>query len=83
MKKYLLLLTLAVILIGTVGQVFADPLVHVSREDFYDTGGTLITGCVGSGCPSLDFSYGDTSGTVLWEVVEKVFETVDESYRYA
>ena len=51
--------------------------VHSSREDFYSTGGTSVTGCTGSGCPSLNFTFGNTSGTVEWEVVEKVFTDAD------
>ncbi|MCI0567373.1 MAG: VPLPA-CTERM sorting domain-containing protein [Acidobacteria bacterium] len=37
-------------------------------------GGTIITGCFGEGCPSATFSIGDTSGTVMWEAVSKVYD---------
>ncbi|HHT9120166.1 MAG TPA: PEP-CTERM sorting domain-containing protein [Candidatus Hypogeohydataceae bacterium YC41] len=72
MKKSLVVLTVAVFLVGSVGQALAGPI-HVSREDFFDTGGTHVTGCIGDGCPGSDFSIGNTSGNVLWQVVEKVF----------
>lgn len=58
----------------SVGTALADPiLVHSSRGDYYSTGGTMISGCMGEGCGAPSFSIGDTSGSVLWEVVSKVF----------
>jgi len=65
------------LLAGSAGLALAVPvpieLIHEGREDLFDTGGTRVTGCFGSGCPQETFSFGNTSGDVLWEVVEKVF----------
>ncbi len=59
-----------VILIAPVGGV-ADTLIptHESIENFFSTGGTQVTCAIG--CTS--FNVGNTSGDILWEVVEKVF----------
>jgi hypothetical protein len=52
-------------------------LVHTSTEEYYDSGGTLINGCDGEGCPGGGTtSYGDISGTVRWEVKERVWYDV-------
>lgn len=54
-------------------QALATPvLVHDSREDYF-SGGTMVTGCTGEGCTSLNFNFGTPTGPSLWEVVEKVF----------
>lgn len=57
-----------------LGEALATPiLVHQSREDFYSSGGTMISGCLGEGCVTDAYSVGDVSGLVQWEIVEKVF----------
>jgi hypothetical protein len=48
--------------------------VHQSLENFFDSGGTQVLYCVGLGCTADSFSFGDVSGTVLWEVTERVFK---------
>jgi len=87
MRKFLVVMA-ALALFGTVslGQALADPiLIHQSRSDYYSTGGTLVSGCFGQGCPSSSFSIGNTSGTVQWEAVGRVFQdsaTGETLFRY-
>lgn len=67
-KKGFVVIAAAVFFLG--GVKFAQAvLIHESLEDLYSSGGTEIT-CV-VGCNSR--IVGDISGTVQWQVVEKVF----------
>jgi hypothetical protein len=52
-------------------------LVHQSTERFYSMGGTSVTGCMGLGCPQVDFTLGDASGTVVWRVQQTAFRDTD------
>jgi hypothetical protein len=52
-------------------------LVHQSTESFYSMGGTSVTGCMGLGCPQVNFTFGDASGTVWWSVQQKAFRDDD------
>ena len=51
----------------------ATPItVHESFEFFFESGGTHVTDCLGSGCSDVSFVIGPISGEVLWSVQEKV-----------
>jgi len=66
--------TVVAVLLWGVGETLAVPmLIHQSLEDFYDSGGTRVSSCFGEGCPSQSFTFGNTAGTVLWQVLAKVF----------
>ncbi len=63
------------VLLWGIGEALAVPvLIHESLEDLFNTGGTRVSGCFGEGCSSQSFTFGNTSGNILWEVVEKVFQ---------
>jgi hypothetical protein len=67
------LAVLAVLTFG-MGQASADPImVHESTSNFFDTGGTMVTGCTGLGCSGSSFSIGNVSGTNTWGLVGRVF----------
>jgi len=75
LKTTFVLAAIAMFLAVSFGETLATLVtVHQSTEDFYSTGGTSVSGCIGQGCPSSSFTFGDTSGTILWEVNEKVFK---------
>jgi len=69
----------AVVLFGLAGTpALALPiLVHQSTESFYSMGGTSVTGCMGLGCPQVNFAFGDASGTVMWRVQQTAFRDTD------
>jgi hypothetical protein len=48
--------------------------VHGARQNFYSTGGTAVSSCVGEACASSAWTVGDTSGSVQWHIIEKVFK---------
>ena len=75
MKHMLKLVLVAGIAFALAAPAFADTIVmtHESTEDFFSNGGTRVSGCYGIGCPSATFTFGDATGDVWWEVVEKVF----------
>lgn len=72
-KKGFVVIAAAVFFLIGVKFALAVPvpsvIIHESLEDLYSSGGTKIT-CV-VGCNSRDV--GDISGTVQWQVAEKVF----------
>jgi hypothetical protein len=78
-----LVLILLAMLVVMVDVASADVLlIHQFVENYYDSGGTVITEL---GNPSNSWSVGNVSGTVKWEVVEKVFwdttaQTTEFSY---
>lgn len=74
LKATLVAAAMAAFLAVTLGEARAVPvLVHQSHEDYFSSGGTRVTGCFGRGCPAENFTFGNTTGLVLWEVHEKVF----------
>jgi hypothetical protein len=76
-RRSLLAAALVWLIGSAAAPVWASPiLIHQSTENLYDTGGTQILGCNGSGCSAPSFSFGNVSGTVQWQVQEKVFEDV-------
>jgi hypothetical protein len=72
MRRTVLILVLALMLVP-VAALADGVIIHQSTEDFYSSGGTAYYGCIGSGCSSLNFTVGDVSGVVWWQVLEKVF----------
>ncbi len=48
--------------------------IHQSTETYFSNGGTSVSGCIGVGCPSQNFTVGNATGTDLWTVQEKVFQ---------
>jgi hypothetical protein len=73
MRRVALILGLALMLAPAVALADGIGWTHESREDFFSNGGTRVSGCFGPGCPSTDFTIGDATGDVWWQVVEKVF----------
>lgn len=77
-------LAIGLFLAGSIGEAFAAPMiVHDSLEKYFADSvtlvpeGTVIATCVGEGCAPFTpqpFSVGDTTGTLLWQVTEKVFK---------
>lgn len=64
----------ALVLAATAGQAMADPLlVHQSTGDFYSSGGTLVA-CSGQGCLAPNFTTGNTSGGVQWNMMSQVMK---------
>jgi PEP-CTERM motif-containing protein len=65
--------------------------VHESVEDYFANGSTLVTGCLGNGCPPSgatnlgngNFLYGTLStANPTWEVREKVFQDTGANQTY-
>jgi hypothetical protein len=75
MKHMLKLVLVAGIAFALAAPAFADTIVmtHESTEDFFSNGGTRVSGCYGSGCLGTNFTIGDATGDIWWQVVEKVF----------
>lgn len=82
-------LAIGLFLVGSIGEALAAPLiVHDSLERYFVDSVTLVpegtevstcqgatAGSVGEGCPSLTpHPFGDITGTLLWQVTEKVFK---------
>src|SRR5438132_7835263 len=75
LKTTFVLAAIAMFLAVSFGETLATLVtVHQSTEDFYSTGGTRVSGCIGQGCQSSSFTFGDTTGPLLGEANEKVFE---------
>jgi hypothetical protein len=79
--KPLLVLALFVLLLATFGVASADPiLIHQFSENYYSGGGTQV---VDLGNPSNWWNVGNVTGTVTWEVTEKVFwDTVAQTTQF-
>jgi len=73
MRRIALILGLALMLAPAVALADSIVMTHQSTEDFFSNGGTRVSGCFGSGCPSETFTFGDATGDIWWQVVEKVF----------
>jgi len=72
-RTIFVLAAIVAILTMSLGEAHAVLMtVHSSHEAYYGSGGTNVTNCTGEGCPSASFSFGDTSGTLFWEVDETV-----------
>jgi len=63
--------------LGAAPALAVPILVHQSTERFYSMGGTSVTGCMGLGCPQVNFALGDASGTVVWRVQQLAFRDTD------
>ncbi|MBI5194580.1 MAG: PEP-CTERM sorting domain-containing protein [Nitrospirae bacterium] len=70
----ILTMVATVFVLGAFTDAKAIPtIIHEGVEDLYDSGGTLVTGCSGSGCIASTFQFGNIDGNKLWEVWEKVY----------
>jgi hypothetical protein len=74
MKNLAILAVVGLVVIGASPAFGSFVQVQAARENFYSTGGTAIQSCSGEGCTGSAWSVGDTTGTVQWHVIEKVFK---------
>src|SRR5207237_10721432 len=75
LKTTFVLAAIATFLAVSFGETLATIVtVHQSTEDFYSTGGTSVSGCIGRGCPRSSFTFGDTPGTRSWAASDKVLK---------
>jgi hypothetical protein len=71
MKATFVLAAVAAVLAVSVGDARATTI-HASNEQYYAGGGTQVSNCQGQGCLGSSFSFGSTTGGILWEVQELV-----------
>ena len=63
----------AVVLAVSFGEVRAIvTTIHSSNESYWSAGGTDVSNCSGQGCTGSSFSFGDTTGTILWQLQDVV-----------
>jgi hypothetical protein len=77
MRKCLLTLAVVVLAFGALTANAGLIVTHQATQNYFNTGGTLVTGCLGCAGGVTTFTVGNTSGSITWEMQEKVvYDTV-------
>jgi hypothetical protein len=74
MKRIIVLAILVFVFAGAYPAAAVPVMIHNSTEEYYSSGGTSVVDLTNLG---NSFTVGNTSGTVLWEVNEKVWQDAD------